>query len=109
MDVVVAEAADAATAQAVYNTELAEAESKISTDLPPGVHVNLDTSNTAGVGDMAATATGSTTIAGKTISFTGIYVISGSTFFTIGDLVLDKAPPTAAAIQAQAQTVIGRI
>jgi hypothetical protein len=109
MDVLVAQAADAATAQAVYTQELAQAEAKISTDLPAGVHVNLDTANTAGVGDKAATATGSTSIGGRTIGFTGIYVISGATFFTIGDLVLDKTPPTAADIQAQAQVVIGRL
>ena len=53
--------------------------------------------------------TGGATILGKTISFTGIYVISGATFFTIGDLVLGVAPPTEAAIQAQAQIVIGRL
>lgn len=109
MDVIVAQASDAATAQSVYATELGEAQTLIATNLPPGVHVNLDTANTAGVGDKASTVTGAETLLGKTISFTGIYVISGATFFTIGDLVLGAAPPTAAAIQAQAQTVIGRV
>jgi hypothetical protein len=109
MDVLVAQATDATTAQAVYTTELGRAETMIATNLPPGVQINLDTANTAGIGDEAATATGSTSIAGKTISFTGIYVTSGATFFTIGDLVLDKAPPTAVAVQDQAKVVIGRI
>ena len=81
----------------------------ISTDLPAGVHVSLDTSNSAGVGDLSTMATGSTTVSGQTISFTGIYVISGSTFFTIGDLVLNQTPPTPSAVQDQAKVVIGRI
>jgi hypothetical protein len=109
MDIIVAQAADAATAQAVYATELGDAQNLIATRLPPGISVKLDTANTAGVGDKASTVTGAETLLGKTISFTGIYVISGATFFTIGDLVLGTTPPTTTAIQDQAQTVIGRI
>ncbi len=73
------------------------------------MHVNLNSANTEGIGDKASTVTGAETLLGKTISFTGIYVISGATFFTIGDLVLGTAPPTVADIQDQAKTVIGRI
>jgi hypothetical protein len=109
MDIIVAQAASPAAAQADYATELGEAQTLIATRLPAGVHVNLNTANTAGIGDKASTVTGAEAILGKQISFTGIYVISGATFFTIGDLVLGTTPPTAAAIQDQAQTVIGRI
>lgn len=119
MDVIVAQADSPATAQAVYAQELGEAQTLIATRLPPGVHVNLVTSsasvspsgsaNPSSVGDEASSVTGSTSILGKTIAFSGIYVISGSTFFTIGDLVLSAPAPTQAAIAAQAQTVIGRI
>jgi hypothetical protein len=120
MDVVVAQAADAATAKAVYAQELGNAQNLIATNLPPGVHLNLTTSSASvspsggsaspsSIGDEAATVTGGASIEGKTISFTGIYVISGATFFTIGDLLLGAAPPTEAAIQAQAQVVIGRL
>jgi hypothetical protein len=109
MDVIVGQGTDRKTAQTDYAQELARAETTISTSLPAGVHVNLDTANTAGIGDQAATVTGSGSVLGKTISFTGIYVLSGATFFTIGDLVLGTTPPTAAAVQAQAQVVLGRI
>jgi hypothetical protein len=124
MDIIVAEADSPATARAVYAQELGNAQNLIATNLPPGVHVNLVTSSASvgsssaststsasppSVGDEASTVTGSAAILGKTISFTGIYVISGATFFTIGDLLLGATPPTEAAIQAQAQTVIGRI
>jgi hypothetical protein len=120
MDVIVAQADSPATAKAVYAQELGQAQNLIATNLPPGVHVNLVTSSASlspsggsaspsSVGDEASTVTGSTSILGKTIAFSGIYVISGATFFTIGDLVVGTPAPTAAAIQAQAQTVIGRI
>ena len=122
MDIIVAEADSPATAKAVYAQELGNAQNLIATNLPPGVHVNLVTSSASlgsssasasaspsSIGDEASTVTGSAAILGKTISFTGIYVISGATFFTIGDLLLGATPPTEAAIQAQALVVIGRL
>jgi hypothetical protein len=109
MDIIVAQATDSATAQADWATEQAQAQTLIATRLPAGVHVNLDTSNVADIGDKAATVTGSTAILGKPISFTAIYVVSGATFFTIGDLVLGTTPPTVAAVQDQARVTLGRI
>jgi hypothetical protein len=109
MDVIVTQAPDAKTAQAAFAQGVAEAQSTISTNLPPGITVKLDPTNTAGIGDNATTIIGAGSVAGQTISFTGIYVLSGATFFTIGDLVLTKAPPTAAAVQAQAKVTVGRI
>jgi hypothetical protein len=109
MDVLVGVATSAAAAQADWAQEQAQAQTLIETNLPAGSHINLDTSNTAGIGDKAATATGTTSIEGTSVSFTGIYVLSDATFFTIGDLVLGTHPPTVADMQAQAQTVLGRI
>ena len=109
MDIIVAQAATPEEAQADYTTEQAQAQSLIATRLPAGIHVDLNTANTEGIGDKAATVTGSETLLGKQISFTGIYVVSGPTFFTIGDLVVGAAPPTATAIQDQAKVVLGRI
>jgi hypothetical protein len=109
MDIIVAQAASPAEAKGVYAQELGETQTLIATRLPPGVHVNLNSANTQGIGDQASTVTGSDTLLGKTISFTGIYVISGSTFFTIGDLVVGAAPATVSDVQDQAKTVIGRI
>jgi hypothetical protein len=88
---------------------LGEAQTLIATKLPPGISVKLHTANTAGIGDKASTVTGGETLLGKQISFTGIYVSSGSTFFTIGDLVLGTTPPTVKAIQDQAKVTLGRI
>ena len=109
MDVIVGQAATPAQAHAEYVEAQAEVQITIATRLPAGVHVNLNTANTEGIGDQAATVTGSETLLGKPISFTGVYVLSGSTFFTIGDLVVGTAPPTVAAVQDQAKVTLGRI
>lgn len=109
MDVIVARAIDADTALAVYTQELGRAQAQIESNLPPGIQANLDTTNTAGIGDKAATITGTASISGVTVSFTGIYVLSGATFFTIGDLVQAKPSPTATKIQDQAQVTLGRL
>ena len=109
LDVIVAQAADAKTAQAYYAAGQADAQSTIATKLPPGTAAKLNTANTEGIGDQAALITGGASVQGQTINFTGIYVLSGSTFFTIGDLVLNKPAPTASAIQDQAKVTLGRI
>ena len=100
---------DAATASAEWTVELARTEATIESRLPPGVHVNFDASNAAGIGDEAAVLTGSETIVGKPINFSGIYVLSGGTFFLIGDLVVGKASPAVSPIEDQARTVLTRI
>jgi hypothetical protein len=75
----------------------------------PGISAKLNTANTDGIGDKAATITGAASVQGQTISFTGIYVLSGATFFTIGDLVTGTSPATLTALKDQAQVVLGRI
>jgi hypothetical protein len=105
--VLVGQAVDAATAKAEWNTELAEAEAKLNSGLPAGIHVNFDASNTSGIGDEALTLSGSEAAAG--ISFNGVYVLSGATFFLMGDLVLNRPPASIADLKTQAQTVLGRI
>jgi len=109
MDIIVAEAADPTTAQAAYAKGLNDAQTTIAGNLPAGVTVKLNPTNTQGIGDQASTITGSGAIQGQTISFTGIYVLSGAKFFTIGDLVLNKTPPTVTAIQDQAKVTLGRL
>ena len=105
--VLVGQAADAATAKAEWDAELAVAEAKINSALPPGVQVKFDASNTSGIGDQAVTLSGTEAAAG--ISFNGVYVLSGATFFLIGDMVLHRAPASIADLTTQAQTVLGRI
>jgi hypothetical protein len=105
----VAEASSGAAASAEWTEEVTEAETKIESALPPGVHVNFDTSNVSGIGDMAATLTGTETLLGKPINFTGIYVLSGPTFFLIGDLVLGQPSPAVSDMEDQARTTLGRV
>ena len=108
-DILVGVAADSKTAQAQFSQEQAQAQTLLATKLPPSVQIKFNSANTAGIGDRAVTVTGTTTVLGKQISFTAIDVLEGATFFTIGDLVIGVTPPTVAAMQAQAQTVIGRL
>jgi hypothetical protein len=100
---------DPASASAEWTQELAKTEATIESNLPAGVHVNFDASNTAGIGDEAAVLTGTETLLGKPINFSGIYVLSGGTFFLIGDLVVGHAAPAVSAMEDQARTVLGRI
>ena len=109
MDIIVAQAADAKTAQAYYAAGQADAQSTITSKLPPGTSAKLNTSNTEGIGDKASIIAGAASAEGQTINFTGIYVLSGATFFTIGDLVLNKPAPTVSSIQDQAKVTLGRI
>ncbi len=107
--VAVGQATSVKEAQAEWAQAQAQAQSFIATQLPAGVHINLDTSNSAGIGDKAANLTGSVVIEGKTIAFSGIYVLTGSVFFAITDLALGSTPPSASAMQAQAVTTLGRV
>ncbi len=108
-EVTVAQAASPAEAQAQWTAAQAEAEADLKKQAPPGVSVNLDTSNASGIGDKAATAFGTASIQGQTIGFSGIYVVSGATFFAITDLTVGQTPPSTSAMKAQAQTVLSRI
>lgn len=108
MDIIVAQAVDTKTAQAYYAAGLADANTTIDSKLPPGTTAKLNSANTEGIGDQATTITGAASVQGQTISFTGIYVLSGATFFTIGDLVLNKPSPTVTTIQDQAKVTLGR-
>ncbi len=108
--VVVTQAPDAATAQADWAQEQAKAEAAIQKELPPGASVNLNPSDVSNVpgADMAAVASVNTTISGQPVGLTAIYLLKGATFVTFSDLVLGT-PPTAAAMEAQAQITLGRV
>jgi hypothetical protein len=109
LDVIVAQTADAATAKAGFAQAQAQAQSQYAAELPPGVQSTLKSANADGIGDKATTVTYSYSGNGATIAFAGIYVLSGATFFTIGDLVTGTSPATLTALKDQAQTVLGRI
>ena len=105
----VAQATDAATAQADWSQEEAQAQAALKQGVPAGISVAYDTADVAGIGDRAATVAAKATISGQQIAISGIYVLKGATFFAFQDLVLGKSAPTAAALEAEAQTTLGRL
>jgi hypothetical protein len=109
--VLVAQAPDAATAQAQWGTELAQAQAELKKGVPAGINLNFnatDVSNVTGA-DRAAVVTFNTTISSIRIGLSGIYVLKGATFFTFSDLLEGHAPPTLSAMEAQAVTTLSRV
>ena len=105
----VAQAQDSATAQADWSQEQTQAQNLVEQKLPPGVDVSLNTQNVTGLGDRAATASGSASLAGHKIGLSGIYLLKGVTFLAFQDLLLGHNPPSSAAMQAEARTALGRV
>jgi len=99
--VIVAQAPDVATAQAGK----AAAEAQIQSEAGKGIQfTELPT-----FADGAASTTGSYTVSGQTFNIAAFYALKGTIFFGFSDLALNKPAPTAAALQAEAQTVLGRL
>jgi hypothetical protein len=108
--VLVAQAPDAATAQSQGTQLQAQAEDALKKGAPSGTNVSLNVTDVTVAGaDKAAVATASATISGTTISISAIYVLKGATFFSFSDLVVGNAAPSSSALEAQAQTTLGRI
>jgi hypothetical protein len=105
----VAQAQDSATAQADWSQEQSEAQAAVEQKLPSGVNVSLDTQNVTGLGDRAATATGSTSVDGQSVGLSGIYLLKGATFLAFQDVQLGNAAPTASAMQTEAATALARV
>jgi len=104
----VEQAADASTAQVAFTQAQAQAQAEVQQQLPPGINANFSTADVAGLADKAVTASGTATIGGQTLGISGIYVLKGATFFAFQDF-RRGSPPTAAAMEAEAQMVLGRI
>jgi hypothetical protein len=62
-----------------------------------------------GLADRAATVYGSTSVAGHTIGFSGIYLLKGSTFLAFQDTLLGHDPPSAADMESEAQKAVARV
>jgi uncharacterized protein DUF3558 len=108
--VLVTQAPDAATAQADWTQAQAQAQAAIQQGLPQGASVNLNVTNLAVAGaDKAAIASFNTTISGQAVGLIAIYLLKGPTFVTFSDLAVGKTAPTAATMEAQAQTTLGRL
>lgn len=108
--VLVAQAPDAATAQANWAQYEGEAQSAVQTGLPPGVSVNLLVNDASLDGyDQSALAGGSGSIGGRTINGSAVYLLKGPTFVSFSDLVLDQHAPSMDSMTAQAGTILGRL
>ena len=107
----VAVASDAKTAQADWVQEESEANAgiqKLVADAGGSVTLNAADISLSGA-DKAAALNATATISGQPVNIAAIYVLKGAVFFTFSDLVLGKAGPTSAAMQAQAQTTLTRV
>jgi hypothetical protein len=110
VQVIVAQAADAATAQANWAQEQAQAEAAIKQGVPSGVNFTLNVNDASVTGaDRAAVASAQATIGGVSVAISAIYVLKGATFFTFSDLGVGHAAASTSALEAQAVTTLGRI
>ncbi len=108
--VIVTQAPDAATAQADWSQEEADAQANIKKSVPAGVNFNFNLSDSSVTGaDRAAVATAQGTVEGITVSISAIYVLKGATFFTFSNLAVGHPVASAATLEAQAVTTLGRI
>lgn len=111
--VLVGQAPDAATAQADWTQEEAKVEAALQqglTQLPPGYKVNFSASDVSVSGaDRAAVIVASGAFGGVRLDAGFIYLLKGATFVTFGDLAANHAAPSAADLEAQATTTLGRV
>jgi hypothetical protein len=109
--VIVGVATDAATAQAEWATEEANAKTLFTKALPSGVTLNYNISDTTITGaDMAATASGTVTFSGQVINATAVYLLVGPVFVSFDDLTLGKSAPSVSDMTAEAaNNVVGRM
>jgi hypothetical protein len=100
-EVIVGQAPDVATAQAGK----AAAEAEIQSAAGKGIQFT----ELPSFADGAAYTTGSYTISGQKFNVAAFYALKGTIFFGFSDLALNTPPPTVAAMQAEAETVLGRL
>lgn len=73
----------------------------------PGVNVKI--TQVSGVGDAAAVLTFKETVSGVSVSATGFYLLKGTVFVAFSDVGIGHPAPSAADMQSQAQTILGRL
>ena len=110
-EVIIAVASSPSAAQAQWDQEKSMVESQLQqATSEPGLKVSFNIADTSIAGaDRAAVGTFTESLGGHTISGTAVYLLKGSAFFAMTDLVLDHPAPTTDAMKAQAQVVIGRL
>jgi hypothetical protein len=99
--VIVGQAPDAATAKA----EEAQAEGQLKAQAPKGVTYTL----LPNLADGGAMISDTISMSGQSVGASAIYVLKGATFFGFSNIAIGKAPIPGAALQAEAQIILGRI
>jgi hypothetical protein len=108
--VIVGQSADASTAQAQFAQEEADAQAFLQNGLPAGANANATLSDVSITGaDQAAVGTGSASLSGQTLNFTDLAARKSASFLFFSNVTLGHPAATAAAMQAQAQTSLGRL
>jgi hypothetical protein len=101
VNVEVLQAPDQATVDAAKQQALAE--------LKQGVGKGITVTQLDGIGDAAAEMTGSGKVNGVTLSAIGLYLLKGTVFVGFSDVGIGTPVASDAAMQAQAQTILGRL
>ena len=99
-EAIVGQAPDVATAKAGK----AEAEAAIAAQASGIKFIELP-----GFADGAAYVIGSIAVSGQTFNGSAFYALKGTVFFGFSDIALGHATPTLAAMEAEAQTILGRL
>lgn len=106
-----ARAQTAAEAQAAWAKEQAQIPTFLeqAAQAPASAHLTTNVTPLSGYGDQAALISGSGTLQGVTLTVSGIYLLKGATFVGFEALAIGHPAPSAAAIEAQATTTLGRM
>lgn len=110
-EVLVAQASSASAAQSGWDQQQSKVLSSLNkaTNVP-GVNLTVNISDTSITGaNRAAAGTMSFSISGHSLAGSAVYLLKGATFVAIVNLVLDHAAPAVAAMEAEAQTALGRV
>lgn len=109
VSVIVAQATNAADADAVWDEQEARAKDSFGKALPEGVDFDWSLDDVTGLGDHAAIGTGTATIASVTISGTDVFVLRGTQFLAISSFAMGGTAPSADVMEAAARTALGRL
>ncbi len=95
--------------QAPSQTALDAGKAIVLADLQKAAYNGIKTSRISGIGDDAALMTVSFSSGGISLKGVGVYAVKGLTFVSITVLGIGHAVPSAATVEAQATTTVGRI
>ncbi len=95
--------------QAPSQAALDAGKAVVLAELQKAAYNGIKTSRLTGIGDDAALMTVSLSSGGISLKGVGVYAVKGLTFVSITVLGIGHAVPSAATVEAQASTTVGRI